>query len=705
LKKQTALRLAQEQHENSNVGLDGVTVADVTAVSNITLVDKAQPPPVVSAQQSKPTVEGRTTIPTTHVTLQDHDLDIAKGDVTDTTAPTLPITSASTASSGIHRSFWSSSAVKQQRSLIPKSQDNSSLVSEKKLFTPSKPAPSSNNGFFFSRSCPTAQIQPTSSCATTGTTTSPMKHQPRSLFATSSSSERSGSASNNNTTSCSTHSNSRHSTTSNVILSRTAIDVSTATEKGSNAKLPHGLTVSELKEMTKARLQAEATNINTQTTAMMEHNNNHGRAFFSTVNHSTNATSPVPSRRSPYPTTYDTSETWETTSLSTACTSEFLFSNGAVPESTNTTPIMASDHDDGFPFTRSISYPDASQQHSLPIVMTNPSHNGSMYPSQHHPTDLSLSTFRPQMLIGHSNQFSDYNVPQQQYNYATSNRCRAATSSPRLGTPPTEYHMVSQHQQQQQHQYNGATFTFEDPYHHNFQRIHSDVVVDETLLFPDGNTTMNNDRFQDRNQYTSSNMDGSTTFSSGYYQQHGYAMNITDSTPHFYESNRSRTVSLPTLTPNAIHDGPCMDGNTLNNVHREKLAKAPKVLVAGLSDAFQSPQTSSYSYSSGFDDSMNDNKRTSFMAAAVDDGFGMINMSDQPSRYRAATWTHTASPLLLFGSIGRDSTTVNNMSASIDLSDDLASILKLSTAPSVSSSSSSSQPTSDQPGLTTNTLF
>jgi hypothetical protein len=64
------------------------------------------------------------------------------------------------------------------------------------------------------------------------------------------------------------------------------LSVDSATEKGANSKLPHGLTVHELKEMTKARLEAEAVRV-------------------------------VPSRRSPYPPVSD-AEAWESASVSTA---------------------------------------------------------------------------------------------------------------------------------------------------------------------------------------------------------------------------------------------------------------------------------------------------------------------------------------------------------------------------------------------------
>lgn len=188
--------------------------------------------------------------------------------------------------------------------------------------------------------------------------------------------------------------------------------VDSFTDKGANAKLPHGLTVHELKEMTKARLEAEAYH--------------RGDVAFSSVRHGPVPStvrvsadyrdplgglfppSPVPphsngrhSARSPYPVDL-TTEAWESASVSTNASdypgSESVYSLGLNGNA-------SFNGDEIIPFSRSASYP------------SNPGWNGKNdWPREN----------RPPACIAAPSAYYEGSV------YAP-NRLRAATLSPRSG--------------------------------------------------------------------------------------------------------------------------------------------------------------------------------------------------------------------------------------------------------------------------------
>lgn len=185
--------------------------------------------------------------------------------------------------------------------------------------------------------------------------------------------------------------------------------VDSATEKGSNAKLPHGLTVYELKEMTKARLEAEAG----QRGEMPPPVESHGPVpstvrvsaeYQESMGGARNAPLPVPllsygrlSSRSPYPVD-STTEAWESASVST-CASDYPGSESVY--STGLNGNASFNGDEVILFSRSASYP------SNPGQMNDWSHEN-----------------RPPSYIA---------APSAYYDGYTPNRRRAATMSPRPG--------------------------------------------------------------------------------------------------------------------------------------------------------------------------------------------------------------------------------------------------------------------------------
>ena len=673
MKKQTALRLAQEQSSVVVVGSDaGMRI-----------------PPPEPQRLNHPSSEesiASYSFHTTSTTLSD----IGAEDVTSTTvtteSPSAP-SSAPVASTG-HRLFRSSSMSKQQRAAAAAAAavavpPENLPISEKKFITPTK----SSGGFFFSRGTPTAP--------SSAPTMKPHPTPSRSLFFTSTSSGR------NHTMNTASTMNSNLNVSSDVIASHTAIDTSTATEKGANAKLPHGLTVSELKQMTKARLQAEATHSHHDGSSIMtmmdsthgvaNDHHHHLPSYMGTMDPSmtTMAAPTPPTRRSPFPMIYDTtSDTWETASVSTTCTSEFLFPTGSAVNNTNNNiesmEPNSFNEDSSIPFVRALSYPNNSphpnqQQPFVPAGTMNHQNSHHHYGGAtttnmyHHPP--------PPLSINGSHPY-----------HATANRCRAATSSPRLGMSSTSavYHA----------NFNaGEDFPYH-PHHPGYPMpvMHNNtnsMSVNEALPFPDEYMTSNT-IFPDQ----AGANDGSF-YPSGL----GH-------TPYSFDSNRCRTSSLPSvMLPTVEDDEPTRNNNDknfgsslrhpvnqLSAVSEQATLDKSNIFVAGLSETFQSPQVSSsfpsfYSANSG---NIND-------AFTLDDGFGMtagIGRNDPlpQVRYRASTWADatsttsnqnstTASSLLLFGNVGSSTATAHGRSdtCTTDISDDLASILKLSTTSSLSS--------------------
>jgi hypothetical protein len=130
--------------------------------------------------------------------------------------------------------------------------------------------------------------------------------------------------------------------------------------QGATSKLPHGLTVSELKEMTKARLAAEKSNptpnVAIPTTVQVSHRN-----------------SPLPSRqqivRSPYP----DAEAWETASASTSAS-----------EYPATESVYSGNYED-VPIVRSGSYVSHTSDWSeQPPVYTNRCRASTVSPRPNH---------------------------------------------------------------------------------------------------------------------------------------------------------------------------------------------------------------------------------------------------------------------------------------------------------------------------------
>jgi hypothetical protein len=146
----------------------------------------------------------------------------------------------------------------------------------------------------------------------------------------------------------------------------TSLSLDSATEKGSNAKLPHGLTVHELKEMTKARLEAEAVQRG-DATPIKEANDPILRVAADFRDPMVGSSpSPIPHQsygrmttRSPYPIDA-TGEAWDNASVSTSASdypgSESMYSTGL-----NCNASFSGD--EAIPFSRSASYPSNPSPH------------------------------------------------------------------------------------------------------------------------------------------------------------------------------------------------------------------------------------------------------------------------------------------------------------------------------------------------------
>lgn len=585
-----------------------------------------------------------------------------------------------TSSSGGHRLFRASSVTKQPQprgsAALPSENHPSS---EKKYITPTK----SSGGFFFSRSNPHT---PPASAPT-------MKYPPtsRSLFFTSSG------RNHNHNTANSINSN----VSSDVIASRTAIDVSTATEKGTNAKLPHGLTVSELKQMTKARLQAEASNSNNSHHSV---DSSSGMGLMVAVANDTMAyptstimaASTSPTRRSPYPMVYETtSDTWETASVSTTNTSEFLFPSGAGVHHES-----AVHHEDGstIPLVRTLSYPSIGNAPVGPTVVGMVNHHPN---SHHYGTAMYHHNHSLPILSSHTIPYQHVPPLSDSSTMSNTNRCRAATSSPRLGLATTDVHYPMYSTGDEYPQYPPAGYMTTTRYHGNSTNTAS---VHEELQFPNEPHRNPSSIIPDQG--------GVLTGNEGSYYPNGLGNNSLS-----FESNRCRTSSLPSVllptsferddtTQNSNHfginDRSRHSVNQLFAVNEQSSSDKSNVFVAGLSDAFQSPQVSSFPTFYPANTSTIDDTFTS-----DNNGYGVssIGQSDSlpPVRYRASTWADAvpnttfnnnntstaASSLLLFGNIGGTAAATAhglNDPGLTDISDDLESILKLSTTTSSSTS-------------------
>ncbi len=573
MKKQTALRLAQEQPPSSVLDHTdhGLSTDESTYLTS-------------SATETPPPSEVEIT--------EDVEVVIETAAVTFTT-PTETETPPPSSTSG-HRLFRSSSShvKQQQRSAV----EHLPAVSEKKYMTPPK-----SSGFFF-------RSQPSSA------PTNPMKHHhqqhapvSRSLFFTSNSAMGRNPSKNTQKNASVVNHVVAAGVSSDVIASHTAIDTSTATEKGANAKLPHGLTVQELKQMTKARLQAEASS--------SSHNSDGNM-----TNHTGPSATP-PSRRSPYPMIYDnSSETWDTASASTTCTSEFLFPATGSAEVSMIVPPNSMEQDASILFERTLSYPNSS-----PHPQQQQQHAGS----------LVNNNSRVYGMFHHSSYANDVVGP------TPFNRSRAATSSPRLGissTADTSY-----------------------PYHPSYPTIHNNnsssiMPVDETLPF--------------QNEY-------------GYYPRsvaNNYNNTMIDTNGNTtYESNRIRTSSLPSvLLPTTIEND--VDHASQFNLRGINLTalmdptpqvddnNRSNIFVAGLSDTFQSPSSFPTFYSGT-------SEPARYRASTWTDAASHTSID-----HNGATGIVPTSPLLLFGNVGGKP--ADSMTA--DVSYDLASILKLSTTTTTS---------------------
>lgn len=235
--------------------------------------------------------------------------------------------------------------------------------------------------------------------------------------------------------------------------------VDSATEKGANAKLPHGLTVHELKEMTKARLVAEAIQRGDVAPALEFH-----CTVPSTVRVSSeyrdamgvrSALSPVPphsygrlATRNQYPADSAT-EAWESASVSTSASdypgSESVYSSGLNGNA-------SFNGDEAIPFSRSASYPsnhllhDWSHENRPPSYIAAPSTYYDGYaPNRRRAATLSP---RPGLSFVHENRPvltgqmpsipADFAAPSLQRQIATRSRSAFAPDSLNYGlvAPP-----------------------------------------------------------------------------------------------------------------------------------------------------------------------------------------------------------------------------------------------------------------------------
>lgn len=437
-----------------------------------------------------------------------------------------------------------------------------------------------------------------------------------------------------------------------------------ATEKGANSKLPHGLTVYELKEMTKARLEAEA--MNQHRVVSLE-----GNIPLSNVDSFTNdsygvtpsAPSPIPtigynsrsSTRSPYISGVDTSfEPWENTSVSTSA-SDFQTTDALYSSGLHGSNAILHTVDDVIPFSRSTSYPN------------HPNAGGTGWGK----TTSSLSS--------HDGQYHQQHIVQQgsYFDSHLPNRRRATTLSPRVGTS-----FVS---------------------HGGPADIRSGS----------GSSHGRNILFHDDKGYN--DVENITRPISSYPLQHRHSDNCgiiggTDllSTIGILDSNRIRTASLPTILCPTSEDYATQFQSTFGSVDENAILHAstnhdvdPPV-VAGLSDVFRTSTPSCFDDTVTFPGfvgssaSLVNHTSTSFgydppphgrtrAVTSDNDVYNVFTSSSvahddpQQQRIRAATWAESASSHLLF------------CGATTDLSDDLASILKLSTSSSTSGPNDSSK--------------
>lgn len=492
-----------------------------------------------------------------------------------------------------------------------------------------------------------------------------------------------------------------------------SLSADSATEKGSNAKLPHGLTVYELKEMTKARLEAEAvhswgapsSSSSTSVILMKSSSNTTANRSAAPLQYGRGG-----GTRSPFPDPTDGSA-----SVSTA-TSEFypesLYSNkgggGCLNNNNHTignngSTFVSGGGDETIPFSRSASYPTNNNPNSNNNTMNDWSssqlpheratHRHPNHP--HHNPPLFVATPPPP---GNGGGFYDADtaaaagfVP---------NRRRAATLSPRLGL---SYVLHEDHATATDHHL-GARFSPRSsslhPHPEEQQHQQRRLVVPEALNFgrPPGYSQMTNN----------------TVF--GFGTGNAFEMH----------QNRPRTASMPaishtddeeffldnhhrgggmTATHNSSITPRLFGSHQFGSVFEDDLPSAAG-LVAGLSDVFRGPSPSSNSInhlnessatsifgfgsmtnsSTGLGSSMNSfgggggdviRMRAATSSCDYIGGLGggeslsfcsngnNANGHLDDGRHRAATWSESTALDLFCGH---------------DLSEDLASILKLSGA-------------------------
>jgi hypothetical protein len=401
--------------------------------------------------------------------------------------------------------------------------------------------------------------------------------------------------------------NHRSHTPSSTSYSLLSHSVDSATEKGANSKLPHGLTVHELKEMTKARLEAEAVR---------------NDLVPSNIRVASDYSSPppgvFPSRRSPYPSAFDT-EAWESASVSTAA-SDFpdyssLGFNGGNHSFHNV--------DDVVPLTRVPSNHPPLQLKNTPMRFPE----WSSPQGENHPPPYGGMTFD-----------ADHGV--------VPNRRRAATLSPRLGL--SHVHQSTVPSFSSLNTKNGPTMS-SMPQEPTFTR--SAAGADEFYCgVRDAATLATN-----QSVYPPPPMNGGGLSMMG---------------SRAFEANRARTASLPTiLSPTHGEDFHC-GGSLLFGSASDHPMRDPPPAVAGLSDVFAARPLL-------FDDSdalagFHDPTTRLRASSLLDEALAGFDASE-PGRLRASSdflssdernWTESAA--LFCG-------------AADHLSDDLASILKLTT--------------------------
>jgi hypothetical protein len=458
--------------------------------------------------------------------------------------------------------------------------------------------------------------------------------------------------------------NRSHTPNSQMMYSALSLSVdSSSTEKGANSKLPHGLTVHELKEMTKARLEAEAVTLQHH---HQQHRSSDLESPYGTVHipstirvsseyHSggpttTGNTTTVSSSPPPVPHMYgtttnhrtvrsspsyqlmgmmdNTSDAWESASVSTSA-SDYPTSESVYSKSSGYHATQVDDHSRVVPSARSMS--SSSSYH--------PNHPGGGNQARLFLHEYGSSYDEPPCY--HDNGGMSYYV-----------RRRAATLSPRLEVPEED----------------GSTMS-----HRSIHPIRNGVFF------------------------------ANNCSSSIHHPLNG-------TTP--LEFNRIRTTSLPTVLSPTMEDFRChfdtveenpRSSTTTTSTTRTDGAPA----VAGLSDVFSSSSPSflddaaalaGFGAFSSLVDPHQQHLQDGRLRAATTDFYHhsppqqdvsrlLSSLSSSvsstgpeqrhfhvPQRLRAATWAESASTALFCG-------------ATSDLSDDLASILKLTTTTTTTSSS------------------